>query len=99
MMMRLQDFCSRHPWPKIKHFRWMIWRIENYYREHGGTCPFTSRFGKRILVDPDKFFAWVESKECYDINQALTAMDKLKKETKKNKDNSTCCEQLDFVAH
>lgn len=85
MWMTLYDYGKQYSWPSVKHFRWMIWRLENTYKEQGKTCPFTNRYGKRILVDPDKFQAWLGTKEAHDIKFIMNQRDRQIKQERQQK--------------
>lgn len=54
--MPLKDYCKSYPWPKLASLRWLIWKLENMMGEQ---APFITRFGKRLLIDPEAFEKWV----------------------------------------
>ena len=47
-----------HPWPSVSALRWIIF--------HGAKNGFEScvrRIGRRVLIDEEAFFAWVEERD------------------------------------
>lgn len=56
----LSNFCQDRPWPKLPTLRWIIYRGRKAF---GHELPFIRKFGRKLLIDADKFNEWISSKE------------------------------------
>ena len=50
-LLTIKQFCEKYSWPTEKGLRGYIFRSKGTPLEQAFT-----RYGKRVLVDPDKFF-------------------------------------------
>lgn len=49
------DWPKHHPWPPIGGLRYLIFNAE-----HNGVHKAIRRVGRRVLIDEDAFFQWVD---------------------------------------
>jgi hypothetical protein len=57
-MITIKQFCERYPWPTESGMRAYIFRAADL-----GLTQAFHRIGRRVLIDPDKFFELVKSIE------------------------------------
>ncbi len=48
---------ERHPYPSVSQLRWNIFRPVNGFEK----C--IVRVGKRVLIDEEKFFEWIDNQQ------------------------------------
>lgn len=53
----VSKWSQYHVWPPIGGLRHLI-----FYAENNGFCQVIRRVGRRILIDEQSFFKWVEQK-------------------------------------
>lgn len=51
----VSDWGKHHPWPPIGGLRHLI-----FYADSNGFNKVIKRVGRRVLIDEQAFFAWVE---------------------------------------
>ncbi|MBN2358197.1 MAG: hypothetical protein JXR83_02010 [Deltaproteobacteria bacterium] len=54
----IKAYCERHPWPSEPGMRWLIFNSTANGLAVAGAIV---RVGGRVLVDEQKFLAWIES--------------------------------------
>jgi hypothetical protein len=57
----VQQFCQAHPAFTPGGLRWLL-----FHRETNGLKCAIVRVGRRLLIDEDKFFAWLETQQGQD---------------------------------
>ena len=61
MWITLKNYTEKYDWPAtVPTLRVIIWNIE---KGLGKTPNFIQRFGKRVLIDGEKFQAWLSTRE------------------------------------
>lgn len=83
MWMPLKKYCDKYPWPTLPTLRWMIWKIEQTL---GKQAPFIHRYGKRVLIDGEKFQVWITTEEAYKLKNIWLEKDRETKALKKSGD-------------
>jgi hypothetical protein len=52
------QFCARHPGFPVGGVRWLL-----FHRETNGLNCAVVKLGRKLLLDENKFFEWVESQQ------------------------------------
>lgn len=52
----VQQFCQEHPAFTLGGMRWLL-----FHRQNNGLDRAIVRVGRRVLIDVDKFFEWVDA--------------------------------------
>lgn len=56
-LLPIREFSENHLWPSERSLRMLVFHNGPAMEEAGALV----RFGKRLLIDPERFFEWVKN--------------------------------------
>ena len=76
----LDHYPKYYSWPNLKTLRWITWKVE---QEMGKQAPYIYRWGKKVLIDPEKFQAWILTEQAQAVKTSWVEKDRIRKKEKK----------------